>query len=43
MPPTLKIYVASGHRNQYTIDRFINEWVDREASEDRGDEVQPEI
>jgi hypothetical protein len=38
MPPNLDVYVVSAARNHETIDRFLGEYVDRVASEDRGDE-----
>ena len=38
MPPNLDIYVRSQRRDHQTIERFINTWVDRTESEDRGDE-----
>jgi hypothetical protein len=38
MPPELDIYVISEARNFETINRFLDLYVDREASEDRGDE-----
>ncbi len=38
MPPCLDIYVVTRHRTRATVHRFIDEYVDRAASEDRGDE-----
>lgn len=38
MPPNLDLYVISSARNQATIEDFLDSFVDREASEDRGDE-----
>jgi hypothetical protein len=38
MPPHLDIYVISPARNRETIERFLRPYVDRAASEDRGDE-----
>lgn len=38
MPPNLDIYVVSKRRNRESVVRFIEAWVDREKSEDRGDE-----
>lgn len=38
MPPALDIYVFSKARDFETINRFLDLYVDREASEDRGDE-----
>jgi hypothetical protein len=38
MPPDLDIYVLTHHRNEKTINRFIENFVDRSASEDRGTE-----
>lgn len=38
MPPNLDIYVVSRARNRETIESFVNSYVDRSTSEDRGDE-----
>jgi len=38
MPPDLDIYVSSRRRDRETIERFAARWIDRAASEDRGDE-----
>jgi hypothetical protein len=38
MPPNLDIYVISPVRDRETIERFLDAYVDRVASEDRGDE-----
>jgi hypothetical protein len=38
MPPNLDVYVISGARNRETIERFLNAYVDRAASDDRGNE-----
>jgi hypothetical protein len=38
MPPNLDVYVVSPARNRKTIESFVNSYVDRSASEDRGDE-----
>ena len=38
MPPDLDIYVVSRARNRKTIERFLQEYVDLDASQDRGDE-----
>lgn len=38
MPPNLDIYVISPSRNRETIERFLGAYVDRVASEIRGDE-----
>ena len=38
MPPNLDIYCLTKHRNMDTINRFLDRYVDRAASEDRGDE-----
>jgi hypothetical protein len=38
MPPELDIYGLTKHRDAVTINRFLDEYVDREASADRGDE-----
>ena len=38
MPPNLDIYVISRARDRETIERFLSAYVDRAASEDRGDE-----
>jgi len=38
MPPNLDIYVISPARNPETIERFLAAYVDRAASENRGDE-----
>ena len=38
MPPNLDVYVVSPARNLETIERFLNAYVDRDASEDRGNE-----
>jgi hypothetical protein len=38
MPPCLDIYVFSHGRDRETLNRFIGSYVDRAASEDRGDE-----
>lgn len=37
MPPNLDIYILTQHRNVETINRFIDDFVDRGASKDRGD------
>lgn len=38
MPPELDIYAFTKHRDRATIERFLDEYVDRAAAEDRGDE-----
>ncbi len=38
MPPNLDVYVLSRRRDLVAITEFINKWVDRVASEQRGDE-----
>ena len=38
MPPSLDIYVFSNGRDRATLNRFIDRYVDRPASEQRGDE-----
>ncbi len=38
MPPLLDIYALTSQRDVLMIDQFLDEYVDREASEDRGDE-----
>ena len=38
MPPSLDIYVISPARNVEAIERFLSTYVDRAASENRGDE-----
>lgn len=38
MPPQLDVYGLTRQRNFETINRFIDDFVDRAASEDRGDE-----
>lgn len=38
MPPNLDVYVISAARDLETIERFLNAYVDRAESEDRGDE-----
>lgn len=38
MPPSLDIYGLTKHRNFVTINHFIDAYVDRASSEDRGDE-----
>ena len=38
MPPNLDVYVVSSARDHETIKRFLNAYVDRAASEERGDE-----
>ena len=38
MPPNLDVYVISPARNRETIECFLNAYVDRAASEDRGSE-----
>lgn len=38
MPPNLDIYALTTSRDTATLNRFIEEYVDRAASEDRGDE-----
>ncbi len=38
MPPNLDIYGLTKHRDAATIDKFLDAYVDRAASEDRGDE-----
>src|SRR5215472_6267662 len=38
MPPNLDVYVVSPARNRETIERFLSAYVDRAASEDRGNE-----
>jgi hypothetical protein len=38
MPPSLDIYALTRHRDRATIERFLNEYVDRVAAEERGDE-----
>ena len=38
MPPNLDVYVVSSARDRETIERFVDAYVDRSASEDRGDE-----
>ena len=40
MPPDLDVYVLSKRRDQTTIDRFLDKYIDRPASEDRtGEEL----
>lgn len=38
MPPNLDIYVISAARNRETIERFLDTYVNRAASENRGNE-----
>lgn len=38
MAPNLDIYGITKHRDEATINRFVEKYVDRHASEDRGDE-----
>ena len=38
MPPELNIYGLTKHRDEATINRFLDTYADRFASEDRGDE-----
>lgn len=38
MPPALDIYVRCPRRDRETIERFLDTWVDRATSEDRGNE-----
>ena len=38
MPPNLEIYGLTKYRDAVTIDRFLNAYVDRAKSWDRGDE-----
>jgi hypothetical protein len=38
MPPNLDVYVVSKCRDRASIERFLEAWIDRAASEDRGDE-----
>ena len=38
MPPNLDVYVISPARSRETIDRFLDAYVDRNASDDRGNE-----
>jgi hypothetical protein len=38
MPPNLDVYVVSRAQDRETIERFLSTYVDRGASEDRGDE-----
>ena len=38
MPPDLDIYGLTKHRDTTTIDRFLDTYVDRAKSWDRGDE-----
>jgi hypothetical protein len=38
MPPCLDVYVFSDARDRETLGRFVELYVDRSASEDRGDE-----
>jgi hypothetical protein len=38
VPPDLDIYALTRHRERATIERFLDEYVDRVASEVRGDE-----
>jgi hypothetical protein len=38
MPPNLDIYVISHAQDRETIEHFLSAYVDRAASEDRGDE-----
>jgi hypothetical protein len=38
MPPSLDVYVVSKRRDRTTIERFLERWIDRPASEDRRDE-----
>jgi hypothetical protein len=38
MPPNLDVYVISRARDRETIERFLSTYVDRAASEERGDE-----
>lgn len=37
MPPTLDAYILSRYRNLDTINQFIADYIDSDASEDRGD------
>jgi hypothetical protein len=37
VPPSLDIYALTRHRDHATIERFLNEYVDRVAAEERGD------
>lgn len=43
MPPNLDVYVISAARNRETIERFLSAYVDRAASEDRGNEELPMV
>lgn len=38
MPPSLDIYALTRQRDRATIERFLNEYIDRAAAEERGDE-----
>jgi hypothetical protein len=38
VPPSLDIYALARPRDRATIERFLNEYVDRAAAEERGDE-----
>jgi hypothetical protein len=38
MPPNLDVYIISHARDRETIERFLSVYVDRAASEDRGNE-----
>src|SRR5438552_12649379 len=38
MPPCLDVYVVTRYRDTDTLNRFVELYVDREASDDRGDE-----
>lgn len=43
MPPNLDLYVISPARDRPTIERFLNTYVDRAASENRGNEELPMV
>lgn len=38
MPPYLEVYALTRHRDRETIHRFLDEYTDRAANEDRADE-----
>jgi hypothetical protein len=38
MPPDLDIYAITRHRDRATIEQFLDEYVDRNIAEERGDE-----
>lgn len=38
MPPSLDVHVVSRRRDRSSVERFLSGRIDRDASEDRGDE-----